>query len=101
MLRPPSGFRTRIFVYEPGGVIGSHDHACFEAQQRIGKRPYDHTVSMKASRRIHKRWACISMFPSVDSRTASDRSLRGVKQRVFSVGRGGWHRGSWCTTRGQ
>jgi hypothetical protein len=40
-----------IFVYEPGGVIGSHDHACFETQQRIGKRLYDHTVRMKACRR--------------------------------------------------
>ena len=40
---------SNVFVYEPGVVIGSHDHACFEAQRCIGKRLYDHTVSMKAS----------------------------------------------------
>jgi hypothetical protein len=39
---------ANIFVYEPEGVIASDDHACFEAQRRIGKRLYDHTVSMKA-----------------------------------------------------
>jgi hypothetical protein len=37
---------SNVFLYEPGGVIGSHDHAGFEAQRRVGKRLYDHTVSM-------------------------------------------------------
>jgi hypothetical protein len=35
-----------IFLYEPGGVIGSQDHACVEAQRRIGKWLYDYTVSI-------------------------------------------------------
>jgi hypothetical protein len=44
-----------VFVYEPGVIIGSHDHACFEAQRCIGKRLYEHTVSMKTSgRRLGK-----------------------------------------------
>jgi hypothetical protein len=29
---------SNVFLYEPGGVVGSQDHACFEAQRRIGKR---------------------------------------------------------------
>jgi len=32
----------------PERVIGSQDHACVEAQRRIGKRLDDHTISMKA-----------------------------------------------------
>ena len=50
---------TNIFLYEPGGVICSQDHACVEAQRRIGERLYDHTVSMKACRRrLRKAWRC-------------------------------------------
>jgi hypothetical protein len=46
---------SNVFVYEPGVIIGSHDNARFEAQRCIGKRLYDHTVSMKASgRRLRK-----------------------------------------------
>jgi hypothetical protein len=41
---------AHIFLDEPGGVIGSQDHACVEAQRRIGKRLYDHALSMKARR---------------------------------------------------
>jgi hypothetical protein len=41
---------SNVFLYEPGGVIGSQDHACFEAQRCIGNGHYDHTVRMKASR---------------------------------------------------
>ena len=59
---------------EPLSVLDNH--ARFEAQSCTGKRHYDDTVSM-------------SMFPSVDPGTASDRGLRGVKQRVFSVGGAG------------
>jgi hypothetical protein len=33
-------------VDEPGAVIGSQDHACVEAQRRIEKGLYDHTVSI-------------------------------------------------------
>lgn len=40
-----------VFVYEPGVIVSSHDHACFEAQRNIGNRLYDHTVSMNASGR--------------------------------------------------
>jgi len=39
-----------VFLYEPGGVVSSQDHACLEAQRRIGKRLYHHTVSMNPSR---------------------------------------------------
>jgi hypothetical protein len=39
---------ANVFVYEPGAVVGSHNHACLEAQRRIGTRLYDHTVRMKA-----------------------------------------------------
>jgi hypothetical protein len=70
-------------------IVGSHDHARFEAQRCIGEGLYDHPVSMKAWRQIYKKWACISMFRSEDPGTASDRGLRGVKQRVFSVGGAG------------
>ena len=38
---------SNVFLYEPGRVIGSQDHACFEAQRCIGKQLYDHTVRMK------------------------------------------------------
>src|ERR1700730_732305 len=38
---------SNIFLYEPGGVIGSQDHACVEAQRRIGERLYDHAESKK------------------------------------------------------
>jgi hypothetical protein len=41
---------SNVFLYEPGGVVGSQDHACFEAQRCIGKQLYDHTVRMKAWR---------------------------------------------------
>jgi hypothetical protein len=41
---------AHIFLYEPRGVIGSQDHTCVEAQRRIGKRFYDHPISMKAGR---------------------------------------------------
>ena len=72
---------------EPLSVLDNH--ARFEAQSCTGKRHYDDTVSMKAWRQIYKTWACMSMFPSVDPGTAPDRGLRGVKQRVFSVGGAG------------
>ena len=48
--RIPAEEHTNVFLYEPGGVVGSQDHACFEAQRCIGKRLYDHTVRMKAWR---------------------------------------------------
>jgi hypothetical protein len=35
---------------EPGAVIGSQDHACVEAQRRIGKRLCNYAVSMKVCR---------------------------------------------------
>ncbi len=35
---------TNIFLDEPGGVIGSQDDACVEAQRRIGKRLYHHAA---------------------------------------------------------
>jgi hypothetical protein len=41
---------SNVFLHEPGGVVGSQDHACFEAQRCIGKQLYDHTVRMKAWR---------------------------------------------------
>ena len=41
---------SNVFLYEPGGVVGSQDHACFEAQRCIRKGLYDHTVRMKAWR---------------------------------------------------
>jgi len=41
---------SNVFLYEPGGVVGSQDHACFEAQRCIGKQLHDHTVRMKAWR---------------------------------------------------
>jgi hypothetical protein len=41
---------SNVFLYEPGGVVGPQDHARLEAQRCIGKRLYDHTVSMNLSR---------------------------------------------------
>jgi hypothetical protein len=41
---------SNVFLYEPGGVVGSQDHAGFEAQRCIGKQLYDHTVRMKSWR---------------------------------------------------
>jgi hypothetical protein len=41
---------SNVFLYEPGGVVGSQNHACFEAQRCIRKRLYYHTGSMNPSR---------------------------------------------------
>jgi len=41
---------TDVFLYEPGRVVSSQDHACLEAQRRIGKRLYHHTFCMNPSR---------------------------------------------------
>ena len=95
--------RTYSF-YEPRVVIGSHDHACFKAQRCIRKRLYDHAVRMNASRdRLRKDVSSRSrrvrplhcVRKSVDFGTASDCSLRGLKQCVFGVGESGCNRGFW------
>ncbi len=52
---------SNVFVYEAGVIVSSRDHACFEAQRRIGKRFHDHAVSMNASRRRLPMWTYISM----------------------------------------
>lgn len=80
--------RTCELIHKLGIIVRSHDNAGIEPQW-IGEGLYDHPVSMKAWRQIYKKWACISMFRSVDPWTASDRGLCGVKQRVFSVGGAG------------
>ena len=41
---------SNVFLSEPEGVVGSQDHACFEAQGCIGKGLHDHAVRMKAWR---------------------------------------------------
>jgi len=43
---------SNVFLYEPGGVVGSQNHACFEAQRCIRKRLYDHTGSMNSEHEL-------------------------------------------------
>jgi hypothetical protein len=100
---------ANIFVYERRVVIGSHDHACFKAQRCIRKQLYDHPVRMNASRdRLRKdvssrsrRVRPLRCEPkSVDSGTASEGDLLGIKSRTPSAGGAGGNRGLWYTLIG-
>jgi hypothetical protein len=101
---------SNVFLYEPGGVVGSQDHACSEAQRCIGKGLYDHTVSMKACRRrVRKdvssrspRLRSLRCAPeSVNSGTAADRDLGSPNQCGFSTSQDWRNRGLWYSHTGQ
>jgi hypothetical protein len=88
----------KIFVYEPGGVIGSQDHACFEAQRRIGKRFYHHIVGENRDAAGRTLW----FVPEpVNSVTTADRDFDSPNQYVFSASQDWRNRGLLYSHTGQ